>query len=84
MNNNGNDYTFSVSGQTADATRSVEQIDVPTWKLIIVNTTTGQILFSGDIRDKSQTINTSEWGAGIYSARAIIGEEILTQKFIKK
>lgn len=84
VNNSGNDYTFSVSGQTADATRSVEQIDVPTWKLIIVNTITGQVLFTGDVKDKPMTINTSEWGAGIYSARAIIGEEILTQKFIKK
>ncbi|MBE6254560.1 MAG: hypothetical protein E7105_03470 [Prevotella sp.] len=84
VNNSGNDYTFSISGQTADATRSIEQTYVPTWKLIIVNTTTGQILFSGDVKDKSMTINTSEWGAGIYSARAIIGEEILTQKFIKK
>ena len=51
------------------------------WDLLVTNTLTGRVMYSGSIRGASHTIDTSSWEEGVYAVQARVGETVLTQKF---
>ena len=51
------------------------------WKLTIINSLTGTVVYDNKISGHSFFVDSSGWQYGIYIARAIVNGEILTSKF---
>lgn len=78
MSSSGNSYTFTPSGLNDEDSMSANN---RSWDLLVTNTLTGRVMYSGSIRGASHTIDTSSWEEGVYAVQARVGETVLTQKF---
>ena len=78
ISSSGNIYTFTPSALN-DETSMISSNG--SWNLIITNTLTGRVMYTGSIRGASHTIDTSSWEEGVYAVQARVGETVLTQKF---
>ena len=58
--------------------------EMAVWTLEVYNATTGEKVFGKEIEGTSFTIDTTGWKPGVYVVRAIIGDEVLTEKVIVK
>lgn len=54
------------------------------WTLEIYKSSTGEKVFTQDIRGHSYSVNTSGWPSGVYIVRASIGNEVLSDKIVIK
>ncbi len=80
INNEGSNCTFSITQKRAEA--SVERQEVKDWRLEIINTTSGRTIFTGKAENGPFIVDISSWEDGIYAIRAIVGNEIITKKFM--
>ncbi|MBR0201111.1 MAG: S8 family serine peptidase [Bacteroidaceae bacterium] len=78
ISSSGNSYTFTPSGLNDEDSMSANN---RSWDLLVTNTLTGRVMYSGSIRGASHTIDTSSWEEGVYAVQARVGETVLTQKF---
>ena len=54
------------------------------WTLEIYKSSTGEKVFTQEIRGHSGSVNTSGWPSGVYIVRATIGNEVLSEKITIK
>ena len=54
------------------------------WTLEVYNASTGKKVFGKEISGTSYTIDTTGWASGVYIIKAIIGEEVLSEKIVVK
>ena len=54
------------------------------WTLDVYNASTGKKVFGKKISGTFYTIDTTGWEPGVYIIKAIIGEEVLSEKTIVK
>ena len=54
------------------------------WLLEIYNAETGEKVFCQKMTEPSCSIDTTGWKPGVYVVKAIIGDEVLTEKVIVK
>lgn len=52
------------------------------WTLEVYNATTGEKVFSHEVKGSSFTIDTTDWRPGVYIVRAVIGDEVLSEKVV--
>lgn len=76
----GQNYLFSMVHKGNCKSDVMLNHSVISWKLTIVNTNTGQIVYNGETNSSTLTINTESWKDGIYAARAVIGDDVITKK----
>lgn len=76
----GQSYSFSMV--PIEECKSDNLLNNPaiSWELTIVNTNTGQIVYNRETTGSTLTINTESWKEGIYAARAVIGDDVITKK----
>lgn len=60
------------------------QIEQASWKLEVYNASTGKKIFSQEIEGTSYSIDTMGWESGVYVVKAIIGDEVLSEKVVIK
>ena len=56
----------------------------PTWMLEVYNAATGEKMYSEKVTDTSLAIDTTGWKPGVYIVRAVVGDEVLTEKVVVK
>lgn len=54
------------------------------WTLEVYNTTTGEKVFDQNVIGAYYIVDTTDWKSGVYAVRAIIGDEVLSEKVIVK
>ena len=72
------------NGSQLDSRTYNEATEIGTWTLEVYNATTGEKVFGKEIEGTSFTIDTTGWRPGVYVVKAIIGDEVLTEKVIVK
>ncbi|WP_296849216.1 serine protease [uncultured Methanobrevibacter sp.] len=76
----GQNYLFSMVHKGNCKSDNLLNNPAISWELTIVNTNTGQIVYNGETTGSTLTINTESWKEGIYAARAVIGDDVITKK----
>lgn len=83
INGTGHEYVFSLR-EKQNSERGDEHLaeskSLGQWQLAILQYETGQIVFKENVEDKSLSVNTSKWKAGVYIAVAIINGKSIAQK----
>lgn len=83
INGTGHEYVFSLR-EKQNSERGDEHLaeskSLGQWQLAILQYETGQIVFKENVEDKSLSVNTSGWKAGVYIAVAIINGKSIAQK----
>ncbi len=83
INGTGHEYVFSLR-EKQNSERGDEHLaeskSLGQWQLAILQYETGQIVFKENVEDKSLSVNTSRWKAGVYIAVAIINGKSIAQK----
>ncbi len=54
------------------------------WTLEVYNATTGEKVFGQKVEGSLFTVDTTGWKPGVYVVRAIVGDEVLTEKVVVK
>lgn len=54
------------------------------WTLESYNATTGEKVFGMSVEGTDYSINTTGWKPGVYVVRAIIGNDVLSEKVVVK
>lgn len=62
--------------------REIDEVSI--WKLEVFNAATSKKIFSKNVSGALYTIETSGWKSGIYVIRATLGDEVLSEKVVKK
>lgn len=57
---------------------------ITSWKLEIINATTGRLMANLSSNDSSALVQTSGWSKGIYIIKATVGDDVLTDKVMVK
>lgn len=58
--------------------------ELQVWLLEIYNVETGEKVFCQNMTESSCSIDTTSWRRGVYVVRVILGDEVLSEKFIVK
>ena len=54
------------------------------WTLEVYDATTGRMTFSQKVEGSTFTIDTTSWEPGVYIIKAIVGDEVLSEKVVVK
>lgn len=74
------DVTANSDVMSTYSDKSEQQV----WLLEIYNVETGEKVFCQNMTESSCSIDTAGWKRGVYVVRVIIGDEVLSEKFIIK